>query len=137
MAKSGVGKSTLVNCMLKEELAKTGVGNRVTLKDEFYKNKIIDFLHLIDTRGFELNREFSPINIYNEAIKTIDKQISDNKTENGYKIAFKSFKEIITLGNTIELSLVSYSTDFEKALYNSLEDTFLNIRRLGCFFHFS
>jgi len=61
----------------------------------------------------------------------------NNKTENGYKMAFKSFKEIITLGNTIELSLVSYSTDFEKALYNSLEDTFPNIRRLGCFFHFS
>ena len=60
----------------------------------------------------------------------------NNKTENGYKNAFKSFKEIITLGNTIELSLVSYSTDFEKALYNSLEDTFPNIRRLGCFFHF-
>ena len=116
MGKSGVGKSTLVNCMLKEELAKTGVGNRVTLKDEFYKNKIIDFLHLIDTRGFELNREFSPINIYNEAIKTIDKQISDNKTENGYNNYVQCIWYCVSEGNLEgeELKLISELKQKEK-----------------------
>ena len=32
---------------------------------------------------------------------------------------------------------ISYSTDFEKALYIALEEIFPKIRRIGCYFHFS
>ena len=84
IGKSGVGKSTLVNCMLKGELAQEGVGFIVTEGDHFYRNEKINFLNLIDTRGYELNKEFSPKIIYEQAMKTISKQISDNEKNQNY-----------------------------------------------------
>ena len=49
----------------------------------------------------------------------------NNKTEIGYKNLFKSIYEIITIENTKELKLESYSTDFEVGLMNALEEVFL------------
>ena len=82
----------------------------------FIKIKLQIYLYLIDTRGFELNREFSPINIYNEAIKTIDKQISDNKTENGYNNYVQCIWYCVSEGNLEgeELKLISELKQKEK-----------------------
>ena len=84
IGKSGVGKSTLINSLLKKDLAPTGVGFIVTEGDKFYKIDDIPFLNLIDTRGFELNQEFSPKRIYEEAQNTINKQIMENKENQKY-----------------------------------------------------
>ena len=105
MGKSGVGKSTLVNSFLKEELAETGVGYRVTLKDGFYKNDKIPFLNLIDTRGFELNREFSPNKIYADAMKTIENQIKKENRTNNYNNYVQCIWYCVSEGNLEEEEL--------------------------------
>lgn len=62
MGKTGVGKSTLVNAVFKRNIAKTGVGAAITLKNEKYTNRIyfrnqpID-LTLYDTVGLEIDSE--------------------------------------------------------------------------------
>lgn len=60
MGKTGVGKSTLVNAVFKKDLAKTGVGNSITIQNEKYRetipvgNQTID-LTLYDTVGLEID----------------------------------------------------------------------------------
>ena len=56
VGKSGVGKSTLINNMLKlegEKKAQTDVGFPVTKATTIFKNEKIPFLNLIDTPGIE------------------------------------------------------------------------------------
>ena len=79
--KSGVGKSTLINCLLKEKLAKVGDYNICTLETEVYSNKIIKFLHLVDTRGYELDKQgknFNTDNIKTEVFDIIKNQEKKN-----------------------------------------------------------
>ena len=66
--KTGVGKSTLINCLLKEYLAKEGDGDIVTTVTKTYHNEIIPFLYLTDTRGYEINEKFNPELIKNEVL---------------------------------------------------------------------
>ena len=70
--KSGVGKSTLINCLLKEAVAKEGVGNVITLASCSYQGKTIKFLNLIDTRGYELKKKYNPLAIKEEVLKKIE-----------------------------------------------------------------
>ena len=77
--KAGVGKSALINCLLKlkgKESAPEGVGDVVTLETLSYTSKILTFLNLTDTRGYEIEREkekekFNPKNQKDEVIKNI------------------------------------------------------------------
>ena len=69
--KSGVGKSTLINCFLKTN-APEGTKKVITLETKVYKNeKEYPFLILTDTRGHELNKEYNPEKIKDEIINTI------------------------------------------------------------------
>ena len=72
--KSGVGKSTLINCLLKELVAKEGEYDVTTLERKMYFNNIIKFLHLMDTRGYELEKNFNPVNIKKEVFDIIKNQ---------------------------------------------------------------
>ena len=62
MGKTGVGKSTLVNAVFKRNVAKTGVGAAITLKNEkytyriYFRNQPVD-LTLYDTVGLEIDSE--------------------------------------------------------------------------------
>ena len=67
MGKTGVGKSTLINAVLNEEVAETGIGQAVTKEGKWYSKDISDLdLHFIeehcdtinmyDTVGLELNK---------------------------------------------------------------------------------
>ena len=69
--KKGVGKSTLINCLLKEYKAKEGEYSVTTLCTGTYNSKNIPFLSLIDTRGYELNEKYNPDEIKKEVLKTI------------------------------------------------------------------
>ena len=70
--KQGTEKSTLINCLLKDKLAKEGEYTVTTLDRDTYTSKNIPFLSLIDTRGYELNQEFNPNEIKKEVIKNIE-----------------------------------------------------------------
>ncbi|MCR4922571.1 MAG: GTP-binding DUF697 domain-containing protein [Lachnospiraceae bacterium] len=54
--KTGVGKSTLINAVFRDELAKTGIGKPVTDHMREISKKDIP-LTIFDTRGFELGKE--------------------------------------------------------------------------------
>ena len=60
----------------------------------------------------------------------------NNKTLEGYLEMFNKIKAIISIENTKELKLQSYSTDFEKALIIALGLIFKGIRQIGCYFHY-
>ena len=85
IGKSGVGKSTLINCMLKEKLSKEGIGDRITTENSLYYNKKIPFLRLIDTVGIELNPEYTPKKILEDTLKYIrDEKSKENQDYNNY-----------------------------------------------------
>ena len=74
IGKSGIGKSTLINHMLKfegENLLETGVGKPVTKNTKSYINNELPFLNLIDTAGMELSKELNPENILKNVHDTI------------------------------------------------------------------
>ena len=50
VGKSGVGKSTLINSVLKSNFAKEGTGSFQTINIEAYKSKNMPIFRLIDTR---------------------------------------------------------------------------------------
>ena len=77
--KAGVGKSTLINCLLKDMVTEEGFGEVTT--QELTKNcisKKIPFLKLIDTRGYELNQKYNPETIKDIVLNFIASQNSQN-----------------------------------------------------------
>ena len=61
----------------------------------------------------------------------------NNKTEAGYLELLSSIYNIITIEKTKNIKLESYTTDFEIGLMNALDKIFPNVRKVGCFFHFT
>ena len=114
VGKSGVGKSTLINGLLKlsdKDKAETRAGNFVTTKIEAYQSKSVPFLRLVDTRGIELNVGFGA-----EEVK--------KETENYIKEQYKTFNP----NNFVQCIWYCITgTRFEKAeidLLNSLRNSY-------------
>ena len=82
VGKSGVGKSTLINSILKEQLAKTGTGSFVTTVTKEYQSKARPFLKLVDTRGIELNVGFGAKEVKTETVNYITRQSRGNNLNN-------------------------------------------------------
>lgn len=79
--KTGVGKSTLINAVFKDNLANTGMGKPVTTHMRRISKKGIP-LAIYDTRGFELGKEVQAA-VKKEVINTISKGLATkdiNKT---------------------------------------------------------
>jgi len=91
VGQAGVGKSTLINGMLNEELAKTGGPEIVTLENQSYKSKNMPFLRLVDTRGIELNKEKGPDKIYENAKNYIYQEKSKIENENENKNNYNDY----------------------------------------------
>lgn len=81
VGKSGVGKSTLINEVLKlegNEKAQIGTGHFVTVKYQEYSSDSLEFLKLIDTRGIELNKNYGADEVKREASKFIEERKETN-----------------------------------------------------------
>ena len=62
--------------------------------------------------------------------------LMNNKNEKSYELVFKSLLNIITMDNSIDLKIISITTDFEKGILNAVKTVFKNIRHVGCMFHY-
>lgn len=72
--KTGVGKSTLINAVFREELAKTGIGEPITQSiTKITKHDVP--LCIYDTRGFELDKEAQE-QVKREIEETIDRNLA-------------------------------------------------------------
>ena len=81
VGKSGVGKSTLINEVLKlegNEKAQIGTGQFVTVKYQEYSSDSLEFLKLIDTRGIELNKNYGADEVKKEASRFIEERKETN-----------------------------------------------------------
>ena len=76
IGKTGVGKSTLVNAILQEKVAevKRGKGRTLTMETKCYESKKYDFIHLYDTRGIEISKNFDIEKLFNEILKDIQEK---------------------------------------------------------------
>ena len=72
--KTGVGKSTLINAVFKDNLAETGIGRPVTNHMRKITKKDIP-LAIYDTRGFELGKDVQE-DVKKEVFDTINKALS-------------------------------------------------------------
>lgn len=69
VGKTGVGKSTLINAVFRENLADTGMGKPVTQRMRKYTKSGVP-LGIYDTKGFELGRDAQQ-EVKNELLETI------------------------------------------------------------------
>ena len=82
VGKSGVGKSTLINNLLKLQgnaRAKIGTGDFVTRNIGCYTSDAFPLFRLVDTRGIELNHNFGADAVKQSATNFINQQIKNNK----------------------------------------------------------
>ena len=82
---TGVGKSTLVNSLLKlkkPEAELVGYGDIKTTETKIFNSKKVPFLHLVDTRGIELDQKYSVKSIGINADEFINGQL-EKKNING------------------------------------------------------
>ena len=80
---TGVGKSTLINALLREDLAQTCVGSVGTLSTQEYSSDKFTFIKFIDTRGTELDSANEITKVKENTLNYIDEKLSEkdpNKT---------------------------------------------------------
>ncbi len=109
VGKTGVGKSTLINAVFREDLAVEGMGKPVT--DHMSKISKEGFpLNIYDTRGFELGRD-AQIEVRNEIIKTIKDGV---KTKDINKQIHCIWYCVNTATNRIEPEEIDWLREFAK-----------------------
>lgn len=107
--KTGVGKSTLINSVFRENLAETGIGRPVT--DHMRKLTKKDFpLSIYDTRGFELGKDAQK-EVKEEVIDTIRSGLA---TKDVNKAIHCIWYCINTASNRIEDEEIEWLKDFSK-----------------------
>ena len=75
---SGVGKSTLINEIFGEQLAKEGMGTRTTLDTKKYESKLVPFLSLLDTMGTEIGSGHKLSDVLKETLDKIMNKLDSN-----------------------------------------------------------
>ena len=75
---SGVGKSTLINEIFGEQMAKEGMGTRITLESKKYESKLVPFLSITDTMGTEIGSGHSLLDVLKETLQQITQKLNSN-----------------------------------------------------------
>ena len=75
---SGVGKSTLINEIFGENLAKEGMGTRTTFESKKYESKLVPFLSILDTMGTEIGTGHRLIDVLQETLEQITQKLNSN-----------------------------------------------------------
>lgn len=107
--KTGVGKSTLINGVFRENLAETGMGKPVTTHMRKISKK--DFpLNIYDTRGFELGKD-AQTEVKKEVLDTIKKGIASKDVNETIHCIWYC---INTASNRVEPEEIQWLKDFAK-----------------------
>lgn len=106
--KTGVGKSTLLNAIFKEDLAKTGKGEPVTQETKEYYKEGSPY-HIIDTKGFELET-------YHQLLDGVKKTIADRKTKDPKTHVHIAWYCIQDGGDRIEESEYNFIRELQKEI---------------------
>lgn len=107
--KTGVGKSTLINAVFKDKLAKTGMGKPVTTHMRKITKKGVP-LAIFDTRGFELGKEVQA-EVKKEVVETISKGLA---TQDINKAIHCIWYCINTASNRIEPEEIEWLRELSK-----------------------
>ena len=75
---SGVGKSTLINEIFGEKVAKEGMGTRTTLESKKYESKLVPFVTLLDTMGTEIGKGHQLDEVEKETLEEVVKKLDNN-----------------------------------------------------------
>ena len=75
---SGVGKSTLINEIFGEQLAKEGMGKRTTIESKRYESKLVPFISLLDTMGTEIGTGHKLVDVLKETLDEIINKLDKN-----------------------------------------------------------
>ena len=143
IGKTGVGKSTLINAVFREPLAKTGVGNPVTQDIRQYSKK--DFpLTVYDSPGLELDGEQlkritkDVSNLIEENISNVQDQIHVvwycvNHNSNRLEELEKNWLESLSLQHNIPVILVvtqMWDSEEESEFLTELKSQNLPVRQI-------
>ena len=115
---------------------------------DFDIKRLINSEHLLVDRTFIFHIGFMQaiIIMYYDVI--IEKMIpgifivANNKTQEGYLDSFfyiKNYIDFITNFNEDKIKFKTFTTDFEKCLFNAFDKIFnknKNIKHIGCYFHY-
>ena len=77
IGKTGVGKSTLINTLLRTEVAETSFGKVGTYETKGYTCKRFPFIKFIDTRGTELSDNNNIDKVEENTLNYIEKKLSE------------------------------------------------------------
>lgn len=114
MGKSGVGKSTLCNNLLRlpeNKKALTDIGKPVTQKSNIYSDPKVNFLKVIDTAGIEIHGENKIENVITVCKETIDTQVNSADKNDMVSCIFYCFT-----GSRIEDEEVEFLDELRKSL---------------------
>ena len=110
---------------------------------DFFINRLKNAKHFYIDGTFVIPNDFMQVIIILYYDEELNKKYPgaylglNNKSEISYIKAFLEFKNILTNYGKDNLALLSYTTDFEKALMNACEYVFgVDIKPVGCLFHF-
>ena len=114
VGKSGVGKSTLCNNLLRlpeNKKALTDIGKPVTQKSNIYSDPNVNFLKVIDTAGIEIHGENKIENVIKVCKETIDKQVNSLDKNDMVSCIFYCFT-----GSRIEDEEIEFLDNLRKSL---------------------
>lgn len=115
MGKTGAGKSTLINAVLEEELAPTGVGQAVTTENKIYSKEILLPVGGEGARAYM--KTYKRLNLYD----TVGLEIDNLKTERTLKEVQKLIGQAQTGERENDITLVWFCVNSRSSRFESYE----------------